>query len=674
MVKKKVNVFVNNKKAEVLVGSTVLQACELVNIEIPRFCFHERLLIAGNCRMCLVEIEKSPKPVASCSMPVAEGMKIFTDSPLVKKAREGVLEFLLLNHPLDCPVCDQGGECDLQDQTYQMASERSRFFSKKRSVEDHYYGVLIKTVMTRCIHCTRCVRFATEIAGVPVLGSTLRGRETEIGSYVDKVFDSELSGNIIDLCPVGALTSKPYAFTVRPWELRSVNGVDIHDGLGSNIRIDFSGNQIKRVLPRLNENINEEWISDKIRFSYDGLNRQRINEPMLKVNNSLKISDWSETFKTIKKKLNKNIVGNKIGGLVNPETDLQTALLFKSFLLSLGSNKVGFSSRFGSFNQDFLTDYTFNSKLSGVDNADLCLLVGVNLRKEAAVFNSRLRKRYLDTSIKVFYIGETQNNTFKTEHIGSSYKSLIDLVEGRSMFLRELFKAKNPIIILGSHIFSQKSGHLFYKSIKNLLQKNGLDPQILNVLQDTANITGLLNLGLKPISKKDLNNLDLVIGLNSDSADFFNLEKNDRFFINLNYQGNSMLSDSDVILAGSSFTEQNALFSNTENRVQKTEKAVSVVGNARRNSQIFEGLGLFLNKSLNTNLSSYVPWHKDFNLTYSSNFKFPELEVKNKISKKLTIFGSRTPDFYLTNNLTKHSKTMLLASKNLRKPSNFLNF
>ena len=674
MPKKKVNVFVNNIKTEVVVGSTVLQACELVNIEIPRFCFHERLLIAGNCRMCLVEIEKSPKPVASCSMPVAEGMKIFTDSPLVKKAREGVLEFLLLNHPLDCPVCDQGGECDLQDQTYQMASERSRFFEKKRSVEDHYYGVLIKTVMTRCIHCTRCVRFATEIAGVPVLGSTLRGRETEIGSYVDKVFDSELSGNIIDLCPVGALTSKPYAFTVRPWELRSVNGIDIHDGLGSNIRIDFSGNQIKRILPRLNENINEEWISDKIRFSYDGLNRQRINQPMLKIDNSLKISNWSETFKIIKKRLNNNVVGTKIGGLINPQTDLETALLFKSFLLSLGSNTIGFSSRFGSFNQDSLTNYSFNSKLSGIDNADLCLLVGTNLRKEAAILNSRLRKRYLDSSIKVFYIGETQNNTFKTEHLGSSYKSLIDLVEGRSMFLRELFKAKNPIIVVGSHTFSQKNGYLLFKLIKNLLQKSGLSLRILNVLHDTANITGLLNLGFKSISKKDLNKLDLIIGLNSDSTEFFNLEKNDRFYINLNYQGNSVLSDSDVILAGSSFTEQNALFSNTENRVQKTEKAVSLVGNARKNSQIFESLSLFLNKSLKTNLNSYVPWHKDFDLKYSFNFKFPELEVKNKISKKLTIFGSRTSDFYLTNNLTKHSKTMLLASKNLRKPSNFLNF
>ena len=326
----KINLTIDGLDVEVAEGSSVLQACEVLGLEIPRFCFHERLLIAGNCRMCLVEIEKSPKPQASCAIPVMPGMKVFTNTPLVKKAREGVLEFPLLNHPLDCPICDQGGECDLQDQAMIYGSDRSRFMEKKRGVEDKNLGPLIKTIMTRCIHCTRCVRFATEVAGVEVLGTTARGIDTEIGTYVEKMFKSELSGNVIDLCPVGALTSKPYAFTSRPWELRVTESIDTLDSVGSNIRIDARGTEIMRIVPRLNEDINEEWISDKTRFAYDGLKRQRLTQPLIRKDGKLTPVDWLEAFTFIAKKL-KTVDNQNIAGVLGGSVDVETAFALKEF-------------------------------------------------------------------------------------------------------------------------------------------------------------------------------------------------------------------------------------------------------------------------------------------------------------------------------------------------------
>jgi len=375
----KITVTVDGIDVLVENGSSVLQACEQVGIEIPRFCFHERLLIAGNCRMCLVEIEKSPKPQASCAIPVGPGMKVFTDTPLVKKAREGVLEFLLLNHPLDCPICDQGGECDLQDQAMIFGSDRSRFFHRKRGVEDKNLGPLVKTIMTRCIHCTRCVRFATEVAGVEVLGTTSRGIDTEIGTYVEKMFDSELSGNIIDLCPVGALTSKPYAFTSRPWELRLTESVDVMDSVGSNIRVDTRGTEIMRIIPRLNEEINEEWISDKTRFSYDGLKRQRLTKPMIRnEKGNFDSVEWLEAFEFIKKNVKGqgSVDPSQVVGVVGGLVDVETVFTLKKFLSQQGSSTV--ISEFGGgkdLQQDFLTNHTFNSSIQGIEESDLLVLV-----------------------------------------------------------------------------------------------------------------------------------------------------------------------------------------------------------------------------------------------------------------------------------------------------------
>jgi NADH dehydrogenase (ubiquinone) Fe-S protein 1 len=425
----KITVTVDGIDVLVENGSSVLQACEVVGIEIPRFCFHERLLIAGNCRMCLVEIEKSPKPQASCAVPVMPGMKIFTNTPLVKKAREGVLEFLLLNHPLDCPICDQGGECDLQDQAMIFGSDRSRFFERKRGVEDKNLGPLVKTIMTRCIHCTRCVRFATEVAGVEVLGTTARGIDTEIGTYVEKMFESELSGNIIDLCPVGALTSKPYAFTSRPWELKNTESVDVLDSVGSNIRVDTRGTEIMRIIPRLNEEINEEWISDKTRFSYDALKRQRLTQPMIRnKSGNLVPVEWLEAFNFIKKNL-KGVSPNEIVGIVGNLVDVETMFTLKNFLAANGSSTLVSEFGDGEINQDFLQNQTFNSTIQGIEDSDLCLLIGTNPRKEAALINARIRKRYLQGEFSVASIGPNVNLTYPVEHLGVSTKVLAEVAE-----------------------------------------------------------------------------------------------------------------------------------------------------------------------------------------------------------------------------------------------------
>jgi NADH dehydrogenase (ubiquinone) Fe-S protein 1 len=396
-------VFVNDIEVLVKRGSTALQACEAVGIEIPRFCYHERLSIAGNCRMCLVEVEKTPKPVASCAMPLMDGMKIYTDTPLVKKAREAVLEFLLLNHPLDCPICDQGGECDLQDQAIVFGSDRSRFYETKRSVEDKNCGPLVKTIMTRCIHCTRCVRFSTEIAGVEDLGTTGRGEDTEIGTYVGKALESELSGNVIDLCPVGALTSKPYAFTSRPWEIRNTNSIDTSDGIGSNTRIDFRGTEILRVLPRFNEEINEEWISDKARFMHDGLKRQRIGSTFQNKEGKIIATSWKSSLNRVTS-LFSNVDPSKISFTAGGTTNINTLVIMKDFLNKLGVSNYNYSTN-DSCSPDLSKDYLFNGTIADIENSDVCLIINCNPRVEATLLNARLRKRYLQGGFKVAYIG-----------------------------------------------------------------------------------------------------------------------------------------------------------------------------------------------------------------------------------------------------------------------------
>ncbi|MGH7005488.1 MAG: NADH-quinone oxidoreductase subunit NuoG, partial [Alphaproteobacteria bacterium] len=382
---------INGREVEVPNGMTVLQACQSIGVEVPHFCYHERLSIAGNCRMCLVEVEKMPKPVASCAQPVMDGMIVHTDNEKVTKARNGVMEFLLINHPLDCPICDQGGECDLQDQAMAYGYDRSRYHENKRAVDEKFMGPLVKTIMTRCIHCTRCIRFATEVAGVEELGALGRGEHMEITTYLEHSLTSELSGNVIDLCPVGALTSKPYAFTARSWELRKTESIDVMDALGSNIRVDARGNEVMRILPRLNDDVNEEWISDKTRFAYDGLKRQRLDRPYVRRGAKLEPASWSEAFAAIQERV-KSLGGNAMAAIAGDLADCESMALLKELMASLGSRNIDCRQDGVKLDPFQRAGWTFNSTIAGIDNADALVLIGTNPRLESPVLNARIRK------------------------------------------------------------------------------------------------------------------------------------------------------------------------------------------------------------------------------------------------------------------------------------------
>src|SRR5690606_22269896 len=432
---------VDGIEVEVPPGSTVLQACEAAGKEIPRFCYHERLSIAGNCRMCLVEIKPGPpKPAASCAMPAGENMEVFTESPMVLKARKGVMEFLLINHPLDCPTCDQGGECDLQDQAMGYGMDRRRYAENKRAVPDKYMGPLIKTIMTRCIHCTRCVRFVEEVAGVPAIGGLFRGEHMEISS-LERAITSELSGNVIDLCPVGALTSKPYAFTARPWELRKTETVDVLDALGSSIRVDSRGMEVLRVLPRINDEINEEWISDKTRFAYDGRKRQRLDRPYVRRDGKLRPATWDEAFAAIATRLN-GLEGSRIAAIAGDLADAESMVALKDLMTSLGSPNIDCRQDGAKLDPSVRAGYVFNDGLAAVEEADAILLVGTNPRLEAPVFNSRIRKRWKEGGLRVGVIGEQADLTYRYDYLGAGAQTLADIGAGNHAFADVLRQAE----------------------------------------------------------------------------------------------------------------------------------------------------------------------------------------------------------------------------------------
>ena len=439
---------VNDIEVDVEEGSTVLHACEAAGLEIPRFCYHDRLSIAGNCRMCLVDMERAPKPVASCAMPAGDGMVIRTDTNRVKKAREGVMEFLLINHPLDCPICDQGGECDLQDQAMGYGLDGSRFSENKRAVDNKHMGPLISTVMTRCIHCTRCVRFATEVAGVPELGAIGRGETMEITTYLEKTLASELSANVIDLCPVGALTSRPYAFTARPWELNKTESIDVMDAVGSNIRVDARGAQVMRVLPRLNEDVNEEWISDKTRYAIDGLRRQRLDRPYARGRDGkLHPISWDEALKTVAGKLGK-AKAKRVAAIAGDQCDAESMFALKSLMQRIGSPNLD-CRQDGAKIGGARSGYLFNSTIAGIDDADALLVIGSNPRVEAAVLNARIRRNWLATQMTVGVIGENADLTYATQWLGDEASVLDDVLSGTNKFAAKLKKAKRPMIIIG---------------------------------------------------------------------------------------------------------------------------------------------------------------------------------------------------------------------------------
>ncbi|XP_030745348.1 NADH-ubiquinone oxidoreductase 75 kDa subunit, mitochondrial [Sitophilus oryzae] len=677
----KIEVFIDDIPVQVEPGTTVLQAAALVGVEIPRFCYHERLAVAGNCRMCLVEVEKSPKPVAACAMPVMKGWRIKTDSELTKKAREGIMEFLLVNHPLDCPICDQGGECDLQDQSMAFGSDRSRFtdidHSGKRAVEDKDIGPLIKTIMTRCIHCTRCIRFASEVAGVDDLGTTGRGNDMQVGTYVEKMFLSELSGNIIDLCPVGALTSKPYSFTARPWEIRKIDSIDVLDAVGSNIVVSTRTGEVMRIMPRVNEEINEEWLPDKSRFSYDGLKRQRLVTPMLRDSKGeLKPVDWEVALLTVAKQI-KN-AGSSIGAIAGGLADAEVLVAVKDLLNRVGSEALCTEHTFpldGS-GTDLRSSYLLNNKIAGAEEADFVLLIGTNPRLEAPLLNSRLRKGYVHNELDVALIGPKVDLRYKYAHLGDSPSILQQLVSGQHEVSKKLKSAKKPLIIVGSEVLERVDGGAILSAVQKLSASTSPEVEnwkVLNVLHKVASQVAALDIGYTPgVDKIRELNPKVLLLLGADEA---SIEKsdlpNDGFIIYLGHHGDHGAAVADAILPGAAYTEKQATYVNTEGRAQQTLVAVSPPGRAREDWKIIRALSEIVGATLpydNLNeirdrLDEVAPHLTRYGAAENANF-FKQAEA---LSKSIKTQIDNTPfdvklkelqDYYMTDSISRASPTM----------------
>ncbi|XP_057501005.1 NADH dehydrogenase [ubiquinone] iron-sulfur protein 1, mitochondrial [Actinidia eriantha] len=671
-----IEVFVDGYPVRIPKGMTVLQACEVAGVDIPRFCYHSRLSIAGNCRMCLVEVEKSPKPVASCAMPALPGMKIKTDTPIAKKAREGVMEFLLMNHPLDCPICDQGGECDLQDQSMAFGSDRGRFTEMKRSVVDKNLGPLVKTVMTRCIQCTRCVRFATEVAGVQDLGMLGRGSGEEIGTYVEKLMTSELSGNVIDICPVGALTSKPFAFKARNWELKGTESIDVTDAVGSNIRIDSRGPEVMRILPRLNEDINEEWISDKTRFFYDGLKRQRLNDPMIRgADGRFKAVSWRDALAVVAEVIHQ-VKPEGIVGVAGKLSDAESMIALKDFLNRMGSNNVWCEGNSMNPNADLRSGYLLNSGICGLEKADVFLLVGTQPRVEAAMVNARIRKTVRATQAKVGYIGPPTDLNYDHQHLGTGPQTLTEITENRHPFCSALSNAKNPAIIVGAGIFERQDKEAIFSAVESIAKHcnairpdwNGLNVLLLNAAQAAA-----LDLGLVPESENCIESSKFLYLMGADDV---SLEKlpSDAFVVYQGHHGDRGVYRANVILPAAAFTEKEGIYENTEGCAQQTLPAVPTVGDARDDWKIIRALSEVAGVRLpydtldgvRSRIRTVAPnlLHMDERqpATFSSSVK---PECSDKMSS--TPFGTAVENFYMTDSITRASKIMAQCSAMLLK-------
>jgi NADH-quinone oxidoreductase subunit G len=599
-------VTVDGIVVEVPNGSNVLQACEAAGKEIPRFCYHERLSVAGNCRMCLVEIEKAPpKPFASCAYPIADGMVVHTDSPMVRKARRGVMEFLLINHPLDCPICDQGGECDLQDQAMGYGSDHSRYTENKRAVKDKDLGPLVKTVMTRCIQCTRCIRFATEIAGVPELGATARGESMEVGTYVEKALTSELSGNLIDICPVGALTSKPYAFVARSWELKKTDGIDALDAVGANIRIDSRGPEVLRILPRLNEDVNEEWLGDKSRFSVDGLKRRRLDSCWVRRDGKLRKATWTEAFDAIAGKL-RGLEGSRIGAVAGNLADAESMLALKDLFAALGSRNLDCRQDGAAADVRRRDFYTFNTSIAGIEEAGALLLIGSNPRHETPLINARIRKRTQAARIPVAAIGAAADLTYKVQWLGDSPSLLTALIDATHPFGSVLRGAKKPAVIVGQGALARPDGAAVLAAAWKLAESVGAllpDWHGFNVLHTAAARVAALDLNFLPGPEgKGLpqmlgGGVDLLWLLGADEFDTTGIGA-DTFVVYQGHHGDRGAARADVILPGAAYTEKNGTYVNTEGRVQRSPLAVYPPGEAREDWKILRAFSAHIGKGL----------------------------------------------------------------------------
>ncbi|KAJ0987591.1 hypothetical protein J5N97_005947 [Dioscorea zingiberensis] len=671
-----IEVFVDGYPVKIPKGMTVLQACELAGVDIPRFCYHSRLSIAGNCRMCLVEVEKSPKPVASCAMPALPGMKIKTNTPVAKKAREGVMEFLLMNHPLDCPICDQGGECDLQDQSMAFGSDRGRFTEMKRSVVDKNLGPLVKTVMTRCIQCTRCVRFASEVAGVQDLGMLGRGSGEEIGTYVEKLMTSELSGNVIDICPVGALTSKPFAFKARNWELKGTESIDVTDAVGSNIRIDSRGPEVMRILPRLNEDINEEWISDKTRFCYDGLKRQRLNDPMIRgPDGRFKSVSWRDALAIVAEVIHQ-VKPEEIVGVAGKLSDAESMIALKDFVNKMGSNSVLCEGNGANPQADLRSSYLMNTSIAGLEKADVFLFVGTQPRVEAPMVNARIRKTVKANQAKVAYIGPPTDINYEHQHIGTGPQTLLEIVEGRHPFCSTLLSAKNPVIIVGAGIFEREDKDAIFAAVETIAKNgkvvrpdwNGLNVLLLNAAQAAA-----LDLGLVSNPNDTIPTAKFLYLMGADDT---SLEKvpDDAFVVYQGHHGDKSVYRANVILPASAFSEKEGTYENTEGCTQWTVPAVPTVGDARDDWKIVRALsevaGVRLPydslSAIRARIKTVAPNLVQVDEREPSTMSF---ELKPPVTQKLSLdpFTPAVENFYMTDSITRASKIMAQCSALLLK-------
>ncbi len=653
---------VNDIEIEVEDGLTVLQACELAGAEIPRFCYHEKLSIAGNCRMCLVELEKSPKPIASCAMPASDGMVIKTNTEKVEKSRKGVMEFLLANHPLDCPVCDQGGECDLQDQSMFYGIDKSRFKENKRYVPEKYMGPLIKTQMTRCIHCTRCIRFATEVAGVPELGAIGRGEDMQITTYLEKTMESELSANVIDLCPVGALTSKPYVFEARPWELKKTETVDVMDAVGSNIRVDTYGWEVKRVLPRINEEINEEWISDKTRYACDGLKNQRLDIPYFKAKNKFEKITWKDAYLKIFEKIS-NTPSKKIAGITGDMTNMETLFAIKEFFEKTIKSK-NLDSRSENFyvNSSNRSNYIFNSKITGIEESDLIILIGTNPRYEATILNSRIRKAYLNNNVDIYSIGNVGNLTYPYTEFDNSTKIINEIVNNKHKLSDLIKKSQKPILILGQSLLKMKSSAYVFEELKKYLLANNKikhEWNALNILSINASTVGAYDLGIfssnngnnDTLEKIKKNEFDIIFLFGQENLKF---KKKNEFIIYLGSHGDRGAEMADIILPSAAYTEQDGYFTNLEGKMQKAYNASYPPGEAKEDWQIINELAASIKrKNLYTNKEELINLMKNYlNLHKEKIFEVPNYEF---INEKIYIDDL---DYYHSNSIARASKTM----------------
>lgn len=678
-------IIIDGKEIDVPADYTVLQACEEAGAEVPRFCFHERLSIAGNCRMCLVEVKGGPpKPQASCALnvrdlrpgPNGEPPVVFTTSPMVKKAREGVMEFLLINHPLDCPICDQGGECDLQDQAMAYGVDTSRYDENKRAVEDKHIGPLVKTTMTRCIQCTRCVRFSTEVAGVTDLGLIGRGEDVEITSYLEAAMTSELQGNIIDLCPVGALTSKPYEFKARPWELTKTESIDVMDAVGSAIRIDSRANEVMRIMPRLNESVNEEWLSDKGRFIFDGLKTQRLDRPYLRVNGKLTPVSWAEAFVAIAAKV-KATSPQKIGALAGQLASVEDMFALKALMNALGSQNIDVRYPASPLHPKHgRASYLFNSTIAGIEDADAILIIGSNPRHEAPVLNARIRKRYLKGGLSVALVGENADLTYPYAYEGAGPESL-------EAAAAKLFAGKTkPMIILGQGALNRADGAAILALAAKLAKAHGaLSPEWngFNILHTEASLVGALDIGFVPGE----GGLDTECMIRAGALDILYLLGVDEieapqgtFVIYQGTHGDRGAHRADVILPGATYTEKSGLYVNTEGRVQLANRAIFPPGEAREDWAVIRGLaeklGVFLSfdslSSLRKTLYAAHPHFVVLGAVENASSSSVEALAQADTAPSKEPFRAAIKDYHLTNAIARTSRVMGECASIARRP------